>query len=485
MNHRSFLFFTILLGCLSLSVLSIRLKVSQEEIKHQFKVAEQLLTKAKEVRTKNNLGDMTVECGLCGIAVNEIEALLAENLTQQAIEQELEKRVCSILGGTLAKTCDELVENLPVLIQLIEQYQSVGVVCVELGFCQEPFSPHQDPQPIPQYVINLDLPPNQRWKEICSVPAFQNITQYLVNSVVSVLPDQGKEINYIGELLNKYYFPQEYAQEIQGCAQYLGVPYGWVTILNLGYEVSDACTSIVAQTADGKIYHARNLDFWDGMGFTDSLKDIAVEISFQKSGKTLFKATSFAGFVGVLSGFKDKAFSMTIDTRFYPDGISELFYEIIAAITEKNASLVTFLAREVMTNEYDFESAVANLSNDTLIADVYYIVAGVSAGQGVVISRNRLNAADVWRLDAASGRWFEVETNYDHWEQPPWYDDRVVPANNAMNAMGQSGLTLDGMFKVLSIKPVLNLQTTYTILSCPADGTYKSFNRYCPYPCAE
>ncbi len=81
---------------------------------------------------------------------------------------------------------------------------------------------------------------------------------------------------------------------------------------------------------------------------------------------------------------KPNAFSITIDTRFYPQGISEMFYEIIAAITEKNASLVTFLSRNVFQNENDFHAAVDNLSNDLLIADVYYIVAGVSAGEGTI-----------------------------------------------------------------------------------------------------
>ena len=80
-------------------------------------------------------------------------------------------------------------------------------------------------------------------------------------------------------------------------------------------------------------------------------------------------------------------------------GVTQLFYEVIAALTEKNASLVSFLSREVLMkyvqergniggretriniflslfSEDDFESAIANLSNDTLIADVYYIIAG-------------------------------------------------------------------------------------------------------------
>jgi len=181
---------------------------------------------------------------------------------------------------------------------------------------------------------------------------------------------------------------------------------------------------------------------------------------------------------------KPGAFSVTIDTRFYPEGVWEIFYQIIAAIEEKNASLVSFLSRDVFMQENDFEAAVNNLSKGTLISDVYYIVAGVSAGQGAVISRNRLNATDIWRLNSPTP-WYLVETNYDHWTQPPWYDNRVTPAVNGMNAMGQKNLTLDGMFKVLSIVPVLNIETTYSILSCPADGYFNTYLRFCPYPCPQ
>eukprot|EP01125_Pyxidicula_operculata_P012605 TRINITY_DN4144_c0_g2_i1.p1 TRINITY_DN4144_c0_g2~~TRINITY_DN4144_c0_g2_i1.p1 ORF type:complete len:311 (+),score=62.90 TRINITY_DN4144_c0_g2_i1:95-1027(+) len=276
----------------------------------------------------------------------------------------------------------------------------------------------------------------------------------------------------------------DYAQEIQGCAQALGIPYGWVSIFNLGYEVSDGCTSIIAQDAQGRILHARNLDFWPGIGFTDVLKNMTMQVDVIKGGKLQYHMTTFSGFVGVLSAQKPSAFSVTIDTRFYPDGIYEMFYEVIAAIQERNASLVSFLARKVVENENDFASAVDNLSNDELIADVYYIVAGAKPGEGAVISRNRTDAADVWKLSPPQ-RWFEVQTNYDHWEPAPWFDDRSDPANELMNSIGQSGITLDQMFSVISSKPVLNLQTTYSILSCPATGNYTTFTRYCPYPCVQ
>lgn len=440
---------------------------------------QNILSRSREKR------DIPVKCALCGIAINEVEGLMIEEQTVSEIEKFLQDEFCKPLGGTFEGLCDVLVDMLPVLITWIESRQDVSTVCIELGFCEVPFPRFDDPVPVPRYTINLDLPPGQRWQHVCSQPTFKAMGQYLANTVASILPDGGKYIGDVGELLNDYYFPAEYAAEIRGCAAAMSVPYGWVTLLNIGYEVSDACTSIVAQDPSGKILHGRNLDFWAGMGFTDTLKNMTFIADFKQSGKTVFTATTFAGYVGILSGIKPGAFSVTIDTRFYPEGFTQIFYEVVAAITEKNASLVSFLSREVFERENDFPAAVSNLANGELIADVYYIVAGVSAGQGTVISRNRQNASDIWTLDPAHGRWFEVETNYDHWEQPPWIDNRVDPANKGMNAMGPQGVTLQGIYNVLSTKPVFNIQTTYTILAVPANGTYQCWARYCNYPCTE
>jgi len=438
----------------------------------------------QSARMVNEKAKLTVECALCGIAVNEVEGFLAENLTVEAIEFEMTK-FCSFMG-LIQDMCDSLVQQLPAVIARIEQQWSVSAVCMELGFCEIPFTPYPDPQAVPTYVVNLDLAPEQRWTTICKTPLFQETAQFLVNAVDTFLSSLGggSILNEIGEILNEYYFPTEYAKEIQGCAASLGVPTGWATLFNLGYEVSDACTSIVAQTSDGTIIHARNLDFWAGMGFTDSLKDMAFIADFQKGGKTMYKTTGFAGYVGALSGIKPGGFSVTIDTRFYRQGVWEMFYEILAAIEETNSSLVSFLTRDVLNRRSSFETALMDLSNTELIADVYYILAGVKPGQGAVISRNRYNATDVWRLNAPS-QWYVIETNYDHWEQPPWFDNRVVPAERVLNSIGQSQITMGGLMKVLSTKPVFNLQTTYTIMAIPKNSTYMSWTRWCPYPCVE
>jgi len=312
----------------------LRSFVQNPEVVDHFRFLQNFWRKSQKIQDQMDLGDLSFECALCGIAINEIEGFIIENATETEIVDYLTNNICTYLSGALQTACNTLAANIPYIVETYENKWTVSVICVDLGFCVAPFDPHTDPVPLQTYTINLDAAPADRWIQICSMPKFQSNMQYLYNVVQQILPWGGKNIETIGESLN-YFFPTEYAQEIQGCAKAVNIPYGWLTLFNLGYEVSDACTSIVAETLDGKILHARNLDFWEGMGFTNTLKEMAFVADMQKGGKTLFKATTFAGYVGVLSAMKPNAFSLTIDTRFYPDGIEELFYEIVAAITEK------------------------------------------------------------------------------------------------------------------------------------------------------
>lgn len=51
----------------------------------------------------------------------------------------------------------------------------------------------------------------------------------------------------------------------------------------------------------------------------------------------------------------------------------------------------------------DFQDAVMRLSKIPIITGVYYIVAGVRAGEGAVITRDRTGPADIWPLEPVSG----------------------------------------------------------------------------------
>jgi len=52
--------------------------------------------------------------------------------------------------------------------------------------------------------------------------------------------------------------------------------------------------------------------------------------------------------------------------------------------------------------------------------------------------------------------WYILETNYDHWKQPFFLDDRRTPAKRCMNAMTQQVIIL--MFVCYSVYVITIIQ---------------------------
>ncbi|EPB76962.1 ABC transporter, ATP-binding protein [Ancylostoma ceylanicum] len=136
-----------------------------------------------------------------------------------------------------------------------------------------------------KYVIDLDAPASERWNEVVhdhldAIPEFVKVAQ-------SYVPKQLLPIAFwIAGELNRF-FPEEYADEIRGIAKASGLPLGLVVSMNILYDILAfdrkhvfqlGCTSIVAQSEDGVIYHGRNLDY--DMG--DLLKNITILVDFTR-----------------------------------------------------------------------------------------------------------------------------------------------------------------------------------------------------------
>ncbi|KAK3100305.1 hypothetical protein FSP39_017938 [Pinctada imbricata] len=283
--------------------------------------------------------------------------------------------------------------------------------------------------------------------------------------------------------------PQPYADELRGIANATGLPLGEVVIYNLFYELFTVCTSIVAQDPNGKLYHARNLDFGLFLGWntkthqwmvTDLLRPLIVNLDFQKGGKTAYKSVNFAGYVGILTAIKPKLFTLSMNERFKLDGGEIGIIEWILGI--RTGKWMGFLTRETMENAGSFDQAMSMLSNTEMLAPAYFILGGNTTGQGAVITRSREKTDDVWNMKDAGG-WYILETNYDHWDAPLFLDDRRTPANNCMQKMKHENVKLPRIFDVLSSRPVLNKLTTYTALMQVDEGHLESWLQYCPDPC--
>lgn len=326
----------------------------------------------------------------------------------------------------------------------------------------------QDALEAPTFIVNLDEDPNTRWTHV--IQPFQNDFVPIMQWVDSLIPSwlQSILVPFLAKIDQS--LPGEYGAELRGVAAGANITLGKIVALNLIYDFTAYCTSIVAQRSNGTIYHARNLDY-DIPG----LRNITIQVHFQQGGVTQYKCTTFAGYVGCLTGVRPSAFSLTIDERDVP---GQSILDNILAVFHGGHSL-GFLLRDTLATSTDFSSALSVLSQDYLLAPCYIIMAGVNAGEGAVITRDRNQTRDLWMIDTTTtDRWWLVETNYDHWEPPPPNDDRRDPANKAMAAVGPDAVNTTAMYQVLSIPPVLNSATQYTSMLVPEWGYMNTYIRW-------
>lgn len=312
----------------------------------------------------------------------------------------------------------------------------------------------------PLFNVSLDAAPELRW-----LPVLRHYDPDLLRSaVVQVVGDRVPEwvLALIGKVVTELesFLPQPFTDEIRGICDFLNLSLADGLLVNLAYEYSAFCTSIVAQDSRGHIYHGRNLDY----AFGNILRKLTLDVQFLKNGQIAFRGTTFVGYVGLWTGQSPYKFTVSGDER----DKGWWWENVIAALFERH-SPVSWLIRTTLNESENFEAAVYKLAKTPLIADVYYIVGGTSPQEGVVITRNRGGPADIWPLDPLNGAWFRVETNYDHWKPAPKRDDRRTPAIKALNATGPGNLSLKTLFQVLSVVPVYNNYTIYTTVMSAAN----------------
>ncbi|XP_008316042.1 acid ceramidase [Cynoglossus semilaevis] len=343
------------------------------------------------------------------------------------------------------------------------------------------------------YTVDLDLPPSSRWKEVISDKKvdIQNMIQ-AIRDLASAFVPSGRLIELVDITLPLMAdtLPNPFREEIKGIATESGVPLGEIVLFNIFYEVFTVCTSVVAEDTKGNLIHGRNLDFglflgWDAKNkswiISEKLKPLVVNLDFRRNNQTVFKSTNFAGYVGMLTGIKPNTFTLTMNERFNLDGGYIGIMEWI--LGKRDGMWMGFLTRSVLENANSYNEAKTRLAQTKLLAPAYFILGGNQTGQGCVITRSRTLSLDLLEIDLKLGRWYVLETNYDHWDEPFFLDNRRTPAMKCMNQTTQKGISLKTMYNVLSTKPVLNKLTTYTTLMQVSEGRLESYIRDCPNPC--
>ncbi|XP_074662208.1 N-acylethanolamine-hydrolyzing acid amidase-like [Tubulanus polymorphus] len=313
---------------------------------------------------------------------------------------------------------------------------------------------------VPTYTVDLDAPASDRWNEV--VDDFQREIGMIAKAVREFVPVQWHSA--FNQLTTKDFFPRPFGEELKGIAERAQVPHVDMLMVNLLYTLrAYGCTSIVAQSSTGKIWHGRNLDYGVSTYEKELITKLAIQVNFRKNGKIVYTGTSYAGYVGLPNGQRHGAFSISLNERAQGDVMENIL------MLRERAIPVPMLIRQVLSSPLNYRQALKTLSTTRISAPAYLTVGGILPGEGAVITRNHRKAVNVWELDMTINRWFVLETNYDHWKPPPLYDDRRTPGNKAMNDIGQKGFNGTSMLQVLSTAPILNPLTTFTAIMSAVD----------------
>uniref|UniRef100_A0A914RIU8 Acid ceramidase N-terminal domain-containing protein n=1 Tax=Parascaris equorum TaxID=6256 RepID=A0A914RIU8_PAREQ len=148
-----------------------------------------------------------------------------------------------------------------------------------------------------------------------------------------------------------------------------GLRLGEIIGLNILYDIST-------------FNFPQNLDY----EMTPLLRNGTLIAEFTRDDKVIYTAVTFFLYVGVLTGQRPNAFAITLNSRNSGGYIDNILMEIITRFRHP----ISFSIRKIH------------------IIYVFYI-----ASPSYI---DRWTAADIYNLNVQKGRWFLVETNFDHWK---------------------------------------------------------------------
>jgi hypothetical protein len=352
--------------------------------------------------------------------------------------------------------------------------------------------------PPKKLVVDLDEAPEKRWAFIAKDPVFANyktdftayLSKFIPKAAIPVVASIVKNL--------RVSFYKDYADEMEGLATALGVSLGDVVAANLIYQLEDIgvtcdkrnttgpcppskssspglCTGVVVD--DGKqVFEGRNLD-WN---LDASLLKYVMQVEYRRQNRTVFIGAQVAGQVGVLHGLTQSGgFSAQINARNTGGNVLANLATLLTG-----AKTPTHVLRRALEMEDSFESGVKFLSSERLANPVYYIVAGAGHGEGAILTRERKDLVDAWHLYETPSKdtkkvniqpdWLRLQTNYDHWQAVPSYDDRRTPgvANVKQGCGSGDAVNQDCVWKAITTWPTFNHHTDISAVMCPGTGYF-------------
>eukprot|EP00010_Vexillifera_abyssalis_P000483 CAMPEP_0201554628 /NCGR_PEP_ID=MMETSP0173_2-20130828/42776_1 /ASSEMBLY_ACC=CAM_ASM_000268 /TAXON_ID=218659 /ORGANISM="Vexillifera sp., Strain DIVA3 564/2" /LENGTH=303 /DNA_ID=CAMNT_0047965995 /DNA_START=119 /DNA_END=1027 /DNA_ORIENTATION=- len=219
---------------------------------------------------------------------------------------------------------------------------------------------------------------------------------------------------------------------------------------------------------------------WD----VDELRKLTCNLNFVKNGKVCFSSTSWFPETGVLTACKPGCFAVSLNYRKLDHAIAHN----ALCLFRSNTTPIALVIRYVLDHANSFDQAVAMLSNAKTMAPCYIILSGAKTGEGVILSRCRNGVERSLNLSTFDGHL--VQTNCDFWctaIEKSWAEDDLLLQNAIERRIKATALInryLDEkasqqpfephtlLKDVLSVAPVCNVETIFSVVMCAARSLY-------------
>lgn len=360
-----------------------------------------------------------------------------------------------------------------------------------------------NPEPVPQFEINLDAAPEDRYVEVLKhfAQPLSELFDNLANNTV---------VLHLAKKISDERGPEndELMGEIRGIAKVSGIPEYAIHAAQLLYELQTlmvpitnitwpwdmegadeavvpelprfGCTGIIAKNeADGTVYHARNLDF----SLAKYLQHMAYNAVFTRGGKEVYTAQMIAGYSAVLTGIKrgSNGYTIEINTRY--GGKFGTNKELFKHLFTEKRPISGWVKRETLDNITDYEDAVQHLSTTPYAATEYNIISGVK--KGVILARDPDGLA--YKLELGDNRYI-IMTNFDYvyHDIKEWFDPTCMKGIGHSRRKGaekildkSATLTPELLFSVLNDEGVIATDTIFQAIMNVERNQYNTSLPHC------
>lgn len=316
---------------------------------------------------------------------------------------------------------------------------------------------------VPIYKVDLDSPPQERWVEISL--AYKDRMTSAVSYIKKILGSASSAVGWIAWIFSGYVF---YIDELRGISRSTSIPLEDLIIIQLCYEAFACCTSVIYDKTT-KPFHYRTMD-WD----LPALRDLTIQVEFVKNKRVLYRASTWAGYVGIMTAVRKNIGTVSLNFRRTDTGsVLNNLYSMIGGSWPAG-----FLIRHAIESADSYDQLVNFLSNSDLISPCYFIVGGVKRGSSAVLMRDRNTVRKIKMADVQY-----VQTNID-------YDKIDADVPNILMSRERiqkvhdiigSGLEADAIksdadiLSLFDTPPIINYETVYiSVMRCDTGsiGTY-------------